>query len=93
LHEKFKELALQHHPDRGRGSNLAKFQAITESYAVLKDSKRRKQYDDWLKLTGRQCASCKGQGVTVQTVGFNGRTKRVVCKVCQGTGARQTENE
>ena len=42
----YKKLAFKHHPDRNKRKNAkSKFQRITEAYAVLSDSKKRKEYD------------------------------------------------
>lgn len=46
----FRGLALQHHPDRYKGADekaraTKKFQGITEAYQVLRDPKKRRQYD------------------------------------------------
>ena len=43
----YRKLALQYHPDRNKGDKAseAKFKEISEAYAVLSDSEKRKQYD------------------------------------------------
>ncbi len=43
----YRKLALQYHPDRNQGNKQAeeKFKAISEAYAVLSDSQKRRQYD------------------------------------------------
>jgi curved DNA-binding protein len=43
----YRKLALQFHPDRNKGDKAseAKFKEISEAYAVLSDSEKRKQYD------------------------------------------------
>jgi curved DNA-binding protein len=43
----FRKLAMKYHPDRHKGDKRteAKFKEINEAYAVLKDPKKRKQYD------------------------------------------------
>lgn len=40
----YKRLAMKHHPDRG--GDTEKFAKITEAYEVLKDPKKRAQYDN-----------------------------------------------
>ena len=39
----YRKLALKNHPDKG--GDLKKFQSITEAYEILKDPKKRKNYD------------------------------------------------
>ena len=39
----FRRAAVEHHPDRG--GDETKFKEINEAYEVLKDDKKRKQYD------------------------------------------------
>ncbi|MEJ2726734.1 MAG: DnaJ C-terminal domain-containing protein [Deltaproteobacteria bacterium] len=43
----YRKLALQYHPDRNEGDKAseAKFKEISEAYAVLSDSEKRKKYD------------------------------------------------
>ncbi len=43
----FRKMAMQYHPDRHQGDKGAeeKFKEINEAYAVLSDSKKRKQFD------------------------------------------------
>ncbi len=43
----YRKLAMQYHPDRNKGDKAAeaKFKEISEAYAVLSDSEKRKQYD------------------------------------------------
>jgi molecular chaperone DnaJ len=47
LKKAFRQLALQHHPDRNPGDARAeeRFKAINEAYAVLSDPDKRSQYD------------------------------------------------
>src|SRR4051812_42044545 len=43
----YRKLALKHHPDRNAGDKNAeaKFKEISEAYAVLSDTEKRRQYD------------------------------------------------
>ena len=43
----YRKLALQYHPDRNKGDKAAedRFKEISEAYAVLSDSEKKKQYD------------------------------------------------
>ena len=43
----YRKLALKYHPDhnRGNGEAEAKFKALNEAYAVLRDPEKKKQYD------------------------------------------------
>ncbi len=47
LKKAFRQLALQHHPDRNPGDKSAedKFKEINEAYSVLSDPEKRRQYD------------------------------------------------
>ena len=43
----YRKLAMKYHPDRNKGNKIAeeKFKEISEAYAVLSDSEKKKQYD------------------------------------------------
>lgn len=45
IHNAFRSLARQYHPDSGPGSSPDKFCEIAEAYQVLRDPERRRQYD------------------------------------------------
>ena len=43
----YRKLAMKYHPDRNKGNKNAetKFKDISEAYAVLSDTEKKKQYD------------------------------------------------
>ena len=49
IKKKYRKLALQYHPDKNPGNKQAedKFKEAAEAYAVLSDSKKRVQYDQF----------------------------------------------
>jgi molecular chaperone DnaJ len=48
IKEAYRKLALQFHPDRNKsGDAEARFKEISEAYAVLSDSEKRKEYDNY----------------------------------------------
>ena len=83
LHVRFKELALKHHPDKG--GDRTTFTAVTEAYAVLKDTKRRAAYDAELKLLRMPCSKCAGEG-RVYVTGKNFTKTAKTCPKCEGVG-------
>lgn len=94
LHARFKELALELHPDKQVSRDfvrqqacLEKFTKITAAWAVLKDKDSRKQYDLQLKMIGNQCTRCTGEGLQRQQRGFTAISLRP-CTECEGTGQR-----
>jgi molecular chaperone DnaJ len=58
----YRRLAIEHHPDRG--GNEEKFKELNEAYEVLKDSDKRKRYDQF----GHAGVGGSGTGAG----GFNG---------------------
>jgi len=49
LKKAYRKLAMQYHPDKNPGNKEAeeKFREATEAYEVLKDSRKRSQYDQF----------------------------------------------
>jgi curved DNA-binding protein len=45
----YRKLAMKHHPDRNKGNKAAeaRFKDISEAYAVLSDTEKKKQYDSF----------------------------------------------
>ena len=43
----FRKLAHKYHPDKNGSGDEAKFKEINEAYQILKDDKKRKQYDQF----------------------------------------------
>jgi len=85
IRAKYLILAIAHHPDKVGVVGLERFQEITESYAVLKDSTTRHKYDLMLKMLGHQCLICEGRGLVSRTISFGLASTRI-CGVCGGTG-------
>lgn len=84
LHERYRALAVEQHPDKG--GDAEKFKAIALAWGVLRDAERRRKYDAQLLLEGRfSCITCGGKGLRT---GFAGRKflKEVLCESCNGTG-------
>ena len=81
--EHYRALAWELHPDRG--GNAAKMAAVTEAYSVLKNVKRRKEYDKKLDLVMTDCGQCKGTGRKYVKKGFK-KEDAGACGVCEGRG-------
>jgi DnaJ-class molecular chaperone len=83
LHTRYRELAEQHHPDKGGDGD--KFREIALAWGVLKDAAARKRYDTQLYLEGNQCGTCGGSGIVAR---FENRryNREALCKACGGTG-------
>ena len=45
IHNAYRSLARQYHPDAGEGSSAANFRDVVEAYNTLSDPGRRKDYD------------------------------------------------
>ncbi|NOQ37213.1 MAG: DnaJ domain-containing protein [Methylococcaceae bacterium] len=53
----YKALSQRYHPDKSKASKQqaeAKMKTLNEAYAILSESSKRKQYDDYLKVQGKQ---------------------------------------
>lgn len=91
LHAKFKELAIANHPDKYPSGSAeqqtatAVFAEITAAYMLLKDVKKRAEYDAYLQLTRPVCVICEGKGKVQITKGFTQRIDRP-CPRCNGKG-------
>lgn len=85
IREAYKRLALRWHPDKSNG-DTARFSAITEAYAVLKDPKRRREYDAKLRLEMAVCIQCDGMGCKIKPIGFTGKNSKHCCTECLGAG-------
>ncbi|HTU45454.1 MAG TPA: J domain-containing protein [Bryobacteraceae bacterium] len=48
IHNAFRALARQYHPDAGEGSSAGKFREVVEAYETLGDPARRQAYDRML---------------------------------------------
>jgi len=82
-----RKLAMQNHPDL-QGMDSKKADAMADfnvAYNVLKDPKRRKEYDKQLLLHNKPCSKCKGAGVTMKQKGFSKKIAEV-CTACDGGG-------
>ena len=56
IKEAFRRLALQYHPDRNRDNPEASaiMKDLNESYAVLSDPRKRREYDSMKQIMGGQ---------------------------------------
>lgn len=50
IHEAFRRLAKEYHPDRGGPDTTATFQEIAHAYEILSDPARRRKYDETLSV-------------------------------------------
>ena len=87
-------LAQLYHPDvlatRSDGAEHAgRFAAITYSYSIIKDPKKRQKYDAECKLLKKVlwCGTCMGTGRRMLQKGFE-HSVSVECKTCGGTGRK-----
>jgi len=83
LHDRYLSMAKEWHPDV-QGSE-EKMQELTAVWSVLRDEKKRAQYDAKLRMQGNQCPKCDGAGTITKTIRFT-RVERCFCAACNGTG-------
>ncbi len=64
IRKKYRALAKKYHPDRNKGDKTAeeRFKEISEAYQVLKDDKKRQQYDNMRRFGGFAGAGRPGAG-------------------------------
>src|SRR5581483_12025378 len=66
----FRQAAITHHPDRG--GNEEKFKEINEAYEVLKDTEKRKRYDQFGHAgVGGNAGNPFGGGFNSQNINFD----------------------
>lgn len=87
IREAYWTLALKHHPDlpRNQGKSEEQFKHITFAYGVLKDPRRRREFDEMLSMTRHECAHCAGKGRVFRSKGFTGKVYSP-CPKCKGVG-------
>jgi DnaJ-class molecular chaperone len=79
----YKKMARVQHPDKG--GNAGKFAELTAAWSILKDEKKRKEYDMCLIPYYRNCAECRGEGRRYKQNGFTSKTMQQ-CTTCNGAG-------
>lgn len=77
-------LAGQFHPDRNP-SGEKRMAEINVAYTVLRDVKRRAEYDKQLTVLCKKCEECHGFGGKKKQRGF-ARVEYNPCKFCDGVG-------
>lgn len=53
LEKAYRHLAQMYHPDHSETADVAKFQAVTEAYSVLRDATKRSKYDERYRTEGK----------------------------------------
>lgn len=72
IQKAFRKLAKKYHPDVNNGNSKIqeKFKEIKEAYEVLKDEKKRKQYDESIKVN-KNYETCKTNNINTEKVSFD----------------------
>lgn len=72
IQKAFRKLAKKYHPDVNNGNSKIqeKFKEIKEAYEVLKDEKKRKQYDESIKVN-KNYETCKMNNINTEKVSFD----------------------
>jgi curved DNA-binding protein CbpA len=65
IHNAFRALARQYHPDAGVGSSAGKFREIVEAHEALSDPERRRAYD---RMLARERTPAPDNYVPIQNV-------------------------
>jgi curved DNA-binding protein CbpA len=87
IHARYRELAVEFHPDKNGGAESERFKEVALAWGVLKDPERRALYDQQLKLEGvLNCFKCGGRGLMSGWVAGR-RIKDAICSVCGGKGS------
>ena len=82
LRKAYRELALQHHPDRNP-SGTERMALINVAYSVLSDPEQRRVYDRAHKFdVAPGCAKCGGAGVALRRKGWSGAHYNIPCAEC-----------
>lgn len=83
-------LALMNHPDLHDNNveKASKMADLNVAYNVLKDVKKRKEYDKELLMLSTPCSVCKGRGAVMKQKGF-AKKVAVACTVCGGFGTTE----
>jgi len=87
----YRKLALEWHPDRNKAANANdKFKEINEAYAVLSDSKKKEQYDQFGHAPFQPGAGAPGQG---PFGGYGGQQGPLVIIILLWSGGLHLEAE
>ena len=72
IQKAFRKLAKKYHPDVNNGNSKIqeKFKEIKEAYEVLNDEKKRKQYDESIKVN-KNHETCKTNNINTEKVSFD----------------------
>lgn len=93
LHERYRLLCREWHPDLPGGGDVERYKLLTESYQTLKNPELRQQYNLSLERSGTACDNCNGAGVRYSDIAsfrpadIACATRRI-CPNCEGTGQK-----